>query len=228
MLAPAERSEFDDIVLAHKYFQEAVKLNPHEPRYQGFLASMMLADGSINKDEKLTRNGYYTLLDSIKAWPEFNLFTAGYVMSQQPANSDRYRKALEWQWQTLDVCFGEKADRNNIDFSRYMKQATVEGSKRVCWNSWIAPHNFEGFFMNMGDMLVKAGDWQTAQKIYAQAKLSPTYDQWKYSEVLEGRIRDAQTNVANFNSNDPKLDKLHQRIMIATPIACMACHENGN
>jgi hypothetical protein len=79
----------------------------------------------------------------------------------------------------------------------------------------------------MGDMLVKSGDWQTAQKIYAQAKLSPTYNQWKYKDVLEQRIADAQANVAYFNSDDPKLDKLHQRIMIATPIACMACHENG-
>jgi hypothetical protein len=217
----------DDIVLAHQYFQEAVKLNPHDPRTLGFLAGHMLADGNINQDEKLTRRGYYTLLDSIKAWPEFNLFTAGYVMSRQPANSDLFHKALAWQWETLDRCFEEKVDRRNIDYAKYMKLATTEGNKRVCWNSWIAPHNFEGFFLNMGDMLVKSGDWQTAQKIYAQAKLSPTYDQWKYKDVLEQRTTDAQANVAYFNSDDPKLDKLRQRMMIATPIACMACHENG-
>jgi len=39
-----------------------------------------------------------------------------------------------------------------------MSKKTKEGKKRVCWNSWIAPHNFEGFFLNMGDMLVKSGD----------------------------------------------------------------------
>ncbi len=216
----------DDIVLGQKYFQEAVKLNPHEARYQGFLASMMLAEGSINQDEKLTRDGYYRLLDAVKAWPEFNLFTAGYVMSQQPAHSERYQKAIAWQWETLDRCAGEKIDRNNPDFSRFMHQATTEGPRRVCWNSWIAPHNFEGFFMNMGDMLVKEGDWQMARKIYAQAKLSPTYGQWKYKDVLEQRIVGAQANVVSFNSNDPKLDKLHQRIMIDTPVACMACHES--
>jgi len=59
--------------------------------------------------------------------------------------------------------------------------------KRVCWNSWIAPHNFEGFFLNLGDMLVKAGDWQTAQKIYANAKLPKEYATWKYQAVLEER-----------------------------------------
>ena len=216
----------DDAVLAHKYFQEAVKLNPDEPRYLGFLASSTLADANIHNDEQLTRRGYYTLLDAIDAWPEFNLFTAGYVMSRQPPDSKRFKQALEWQWQTLDLCFGEPVDRRNIEYAKYMALATTEGKKRACWNSWIAPHNFEGFFLNMGDMLVKAGDWQTAQKIYATAKFSPTYGQWKFSHVLEQRIKNALANVTHFRGSDLKGDKTHQRIMIATPFACMGCHQN--
>jgi hypothetical protein len=39
------------------------------------------------QDEKLTYQGYFMLLDAIKAWPEFNLFTAGFVMSRLPADS---------------------------------------------------------------------------------------------------------------------------------------------
>lgn len=217
----------DDVKLAHKYFQDAVNLNPHDPRTLGFLAGFMLADGSISKDEKLTRRGYFTLLDSIKAWPQFNLFTAGYVMSDQPAGTNRFQQALEWQWRTLDLCFGEKVDRHNIDYARYMRLATTEGKNRVCWDSTIAPHNFEGFFLNMGDMLVKSGDWQTGQNIYAEAKLSPTYGQWKYRDVLEHRIQYARENVAYFNSDDEKRDKVNQRIMIATPFACVVCHENS-
>jgi len=216
----------DDAVLAHKYFQEASRLDPAEARYRGFLASSMLADGNIHKDEQLTRRGYYALLDSIDAWPEFNLFTAGYVLSRQAADSQRFKQALEWQWQTLDLCAGEKIDRSAFDYGRYMALATTAGPKRVCWNSWIAPHNFEGFFLNMGDMLVKAGDWQSAQKIYAAAYLSPTFAQWKYRNVLELRIRDAEANVALFSSSDRSYDKTHERIMIATPFACMGCHQD--
>jgi hypothetical protein len=106
-----------------------------------------------------------------------------------------------------------------------MAMETTEGPKRACWNSWIAPHNFEGFFMNMGDMLVKAGEWQTAQIIYADAKLSATYDQWKFRDVLEERIAAAQVNVTVFNESAPGADKSRQRMMIATPFACMACHQ---
>jgi hypothetical protein len=224
-LEKAPASITDDAVLAHKYFREANRLDPTEARYLGFLAGSMLADGALHRDEQLTRRGYFTLRDSVNAWPEFNLFTAGYVMSRQPPASDRFKQALEWQWQTLDLCVGENVDRRKFDYARYMALATTAGPKRVCWNSWIAPHNFEGFFLNMGDMLVKSGDWQTAQQIYAAARLSETYSQWKYREVLERRIADAQANVEFFNRTDPSLDRRSQRIMISTPFSCMGCHQ---
>lgn len=105
-------------------------------------------------------------------------------MSGLPVESSRYQEAPGYQWRTLDECVGEKVDRREPSFKAYMRLATTEGRKRVCWNSWIAPHNFEGFFLNIGDMLVKAGDWQTAQKVYANARLSPTYGDWKFKPQL--------------------------------------------
>jgi len=213
----------DDMMLSRRYFQEAVKLDPSDARYLGFLAGNTLAEGNLHKDEKLTREGYFMLLDSIKAWPEFNLFTGGYIMSRLPADSPRFREGLEWQWRTLDECIEGKIDRANPDYSKYMAKETREGKKRPCWNSWIAPHNFEGFFLNMGDMLVKSGDWQTAQKIYANAKLSKEYASWKYQVTLDDRINQAQANVALFSAANetPKA-----RIMINSEFSCTGCHQN--
>ncbi|MDR4479576.1 MAG: hypothetical protein R3B37_07520 [Nitrospira sp.] len=212
----------DDTMLARRYFQEAVKLDPSDARYLGFLAGHTLAEGTLHKDEKLTREGYFMLLSSIKAWPEFNLFTGGYVVSRLPADSPRFREGLEWQWRTLDECTQARFDRTNPDYSEYMALETREGKKRACWNSWIAPHNFEGFFLNMGDMLVKSGDWHTAQKIYANAKLSKEYTTWKYQAVLDDRIKQAPDNVLLFNAphETPKA-----RIMINSEFSCMACHQ---
>jgi hypothetical protein len=212
----------DDTMLARRYFQEAVKLDPSDARYLGFLAGHTIAEGHLHKDEQLTREGYFMLLDSIRAWPEFNLFTGGYVMSRLPADSPKFREGLEWQWRTLDECIEGKIDRANPDYSQYMSLETREGKKRACWNSWIAPHNFEGFFLNMGDMLVKSGDWQTAQKIYANAKLSKEYASWKYQAVLDDRIKHAQANVAWFNASNgtPKAS-----IMINSEFSCTACHQ---
>ena len=140
----------DDMMLSRRYFQEAVKLDPSDARYLGFLAGNTLAEGNLHKDEKLTHEGYFMLLDSIKAWPEFNLFTGGYIMSRLPADSPRFREGLEWQWRTLDECIEGKIDRANPDYSKYMAKETREGKRRPCWNSWIAPHNFEGFFTQHG------------------------------------------------------------------------------
>lgn len=83
----------DHIVLSRKYFAEAVRLAPDDWRFKGFLAGMEMAEGSVHGDEKLTRLGYFDLKMAIKGWPEFNLFTAGYVMSRLPVGESRYAEA---------------------------------------------------------------------------------------------------------------------------------------
>jgi hypothetical protein len=217
----------DDTAVARRYFQEAVKLDPSDARTRGFLAGHTLIEGTLHKDEKLTREGYFMMLDAVKAWPEFNMFTGGFVFSRLPADTPQFKQGLDWQWQTLDLCIGGKLDRANPDYSPYMKLETTEGKKRACWNSWIAPHNFEGFFLNMGDMLVKSGDWQTAQKIYANAKLPKSYATWKYQDVLDDRIARAEANVAAFKTPpDARSGEANVTpLMIDSQFACMACHQ---
>ena len=221
--APPDPSVTDDAVLARKYFEEAVRLNPREARYLGFYASLLMTEGSIHKDQKLQRKGYYTMLDAVAAWPEFNYFTAGYGFSAQPRASERFREGLEYQWLTLDLCVEEKVDRANPDFAKYMRLETKEGPKRVCWNSWIAPHNFEGFFLNFGDMLVKAGDPETAVKIYGNARRTPEYANWAYREVLEDRIRNAPQYVVAFQQENPAPGA--PTLMVRSRFACVGCHQ---
>src|SRR5262245_61016856 len=113
--APATIS--DDAALPRKYLEDANRTHPTEPRHIGFVAGSTMAEGSIHKDDRLVRRGYFTLMDSIDAWPEFNLFTGGYVLSRRPPDSSFFRQALDWQWQTLDLCVGEKVDRRNLDYA---------------------------------------------------------------------------------------------------------------
>ena len=213
----------DHAVLARRYFGESVQLDPGDARILGFYGSLLLAEGKIHQDETLTRRGYYTLRDAIDAWPEFNYFTAGYAMSQLPYDSRRYAEALDFQWRNLDVCAGRKIDRQHPSYGEFMVNETKQGPKRVCWNSWIAPHNFEGFFLNMGDMLVKAGQVETATRIYAMARLTRDYPAWKYRDVLEARVRDAQRNVVLFRATD--LPGGQSQIMVQSRFACAGCHE---
>ncbi len=216
-------SIIDDAVLARWYFEEAHNLNPKDPRIKGFLADAMLTLGFIGKDEKKNREGYFLGLDAIEQWPEFNLFTMGYIMSTKPSDHPQFKEALQWQWQTLDLCAKTKVDRKNPDYSPYMKNEEDDRLVRkrsACWNSWIAPHNFEGFFLNMGDMLMKAGEIDTAVAIYNNARLSSTFEQWPYRNFLEQRLvvaRVARERIPEIFAPKP--------MMAESSFSCMACHQ---
>lgn len=216
----------DDIVLSHKYFAEAVRLAPNDARFLGFLGGMQLAEGSLHGDEKLKRRGYFTLKESTEAWPEFNLFTMGYTLSRLPHTDEKFADAVEYQWETLDLCAEEPVNRKTAEFAPYMAKETQKGNKRACWNSWIAPHNFEGFFLNMGDMIVKQGDPATARRVYADAKLSKTYESWPYKDVLQERIAQADENVALFRQ-PPAPGEPRRTLMIHSAFSCMGCHQGS-
>ena len=65
-------------------------------------------------------------------------------------------------WLNLEACAGEALMRDDWDYGPVMAQATTEGELRTCWNTPLVPHNFEGFFLAMGDVLTKAGDVENA------------------------------------------------------------------
>lgn len=219
----------DDAVLARSYFQRAANRMPDDARYQGFLASAMLAEAGIQHDPELKQEAALTMQRAIKAWPAFNLFTAGYVMSSLDAANPGFQRALAWQWSNLDVCARESVDRHHPDIARLATRIEAlpadTRDRRACNESAIAPHNQEGFFLNMGDMLVKSGNWQTARIIYAAAKSSPGYASWPFRLELEQRIIDAPTNVVNFNAVVQPGRKPPARMMLNSTFACMACHQ---
>jgi hypothetical protein len=213
----------NEIILSKKYFSDAVELDSNDARYLGFLSDSQIVEGDIFHDERQQTHGYFKLKRAIQAWPEFNYFTGGYIMSVKPTNSERFKEGLAWQWAALDLCAQTKINRQNPDFSPYMKLATQQGPKRACWNSWIAPYNFEGFFLNMGDMLVKSGDWQTAVKIYRNATLANNYSSWPYRKLLEERINNAKANVKNFQNDRLSPSK---STLFNTGYGCVACHQS--
>jgi len=213
----------NEIILSKKYFSDAVELDPTDARYQGFLGDTMLIEGQIFNDQQEQVRGYYQLKRAIAMWPQFNYFAAGYPMSTPDAHSERFRQALDWQWLTLDLCSGAHLDKDHPDFSPYMSSETQQGPMRACWNSWIAPHNFEGFFMNMGDMLVKSGEPDTAVRIYNNARLSKTYQSWPFKDMLEKRIKNANANVHHFQQADGHTPDTS--MLINSGYGCVICHQ---
>lgn len=211
----------DEIILAKKYFSDAIHLDPKNAIYEGFLGDAELVEGQIFQDKRQEVRGYFILQRAIAKWPQFNYFTAGYPLSTLAQDSQYFKEGLEWQWRTLDLCAKQKINRKNPDFSAFMYQETQVGAERACWNSWIAPYNFEGFFLNMGDMLVKSGDWQTAILIYQNAKLAKNYASWPFREMLEQRILSAQQNVTYFQDSK----EIKHTILFNSGHGCTVCHQ---
>jgi hypothetical protein len=121
-------------------------------------------------------------------------------------------------WDNLDACYGEKVDRKNFDIKKYLNQLTTTGKKSTCWNTWIAPHNLEGFLLIMGDALVKKGELETALNLYRNAQVPKEYDTWDYKNLLEERIATTEAAIAA-KTAQPKLK-------FAPIPSCMICHQD--
>ena len=207
-------------ILAEKYLLEAQRLAPHDARIPGWLGSVQLALGKIDQNEKLMRTGYFSLRDGVRKFPEFNAFTLGYALSRLPATDPKYLEAVDSMWQSLAHC--RQLNPGSVDGGRFLSSPDAPGANRACWNGPKAPHNIEGFFLNFGDMLVKAGDVALARKLYRYAELSPTYNEWPYRTVLEAHSQQAEARAVLFRDGDDSNDPV---MMIDSAHDCMACHQ---
>jgi tetratricopeptide (TPR) repeat protein len=227
-LTEAEASVTEHISLSRRYFSEANQMNPHDPRILGFLADLTLAEGSQFNNKKQQTQGFFIGLKSIRKWPQFNKFTLGYILSNLDTTDKNFTKGLEWQYQTIDDCACEKNTRKT-DYSEAIekiKKSTSPMIHRACWNTWIAPHNWEGFCLNWGDMLVKAGKTEEAVKIYNLARKSDSYNEWPFKTELENRIQHVEQNVKDFNApiNNTQLHRQNV-IMFNSIMSCTGCHQ---
>ncbi len=204
----------DHLVLAEHYFEEAYRLHPDDHRIIGWLGSVRLPLGAIRQDEALAGEGARLLEEGVHRYPAFNLFTSAFVRSSLPASDPRFRDAMQQLWRNIDTCSGTRADSSRT-------AEVYELARRAdpaCANSDKAPHNFEGFVLNLGDMLVKAGQPDSAIAVYARARLAPTYAAWPYREVLEARIRNARETAGRVQRGEPA------PMMSGSAYSCAGCH----
>lgn len=216
---------------AEHAFDIANALAPYEPRLLGFLGYSRISLGITTQNYPLLIQGLDNVARSVELWPEWAHFGAAYGIDVAASfNTPAFEQALSHYWDNLDVCANVTVDRSNPDFFSYLIQETLEGPDRACWDSWIAPYNFEGFFLVMGDALVKAGQTNIALIIYNNAKLAKNYDSWPFRPLLESRITNVILNVDKFRkavipgqTNDPISTQIS-----ATAISCGICHQGDS
>jgi tetratricopeptide (TPR) repeat protein len=204
-------------------FQTAYEKNPDDDRVGCFLGVTLMNAGRATRNDELTQQGVAVLDQAVQAWPEFNLFCVGLAYDHLPASHPDFARAVDAAFETMDVCYGGPIDRDNPDISPYLDQATDEGIKRVCWNDWIAPHNWEGFYMWMGDILVKQGRIDAALVAYNNSTLSTDYANWPYRSLLEERLdSDLEAKAALYQDDDPANDPPFAGEEVSR--SCAVCH----
>lgn len=216
--------------LALNYFGEAVLLNKNDPRLLGFKAGFMLANGSRHDDDRLRTKGYFMGKKAIRQWPSFNLFSIGYVMSGIAHTKDRYDEAVAFQWRNLEECLCREINGDNPtldDIGEIPDRVAGDYKKsRACTNSWIAPHNVEGFLLNLGDMLVKQGNTNAAEEVYHSIRQVDAFEEWPYRQELSKRLENLEANVEKFRRPAQTL-KDNRQVFIRTTYGCMGCHQKS-
>lgn len=222
----------DNLTIAIKYFKEAKKLNPKDYRIDGWLSGAQMAEASIHNDKIDQVKAYFKGLEAIDNYPEFNYFSIGYVFSNFDWNDEKFQDAISWYYKSMDLAYHTKVNRENPIIDNYLhleQHETNKNLKKAVWNSKIAPHNVEGFYLNFGDFLVKNNELEKAKIIYNNAKKISSYNTWQYKNILESRLKNINENVNKFRKNIKNGEKLTKNIinnnMIFHSYNCSVCHQ---
>lgn len=206
----------EHVVLAEHYFEQAHRLAPEDHRILGWLGSVRLPLGAVRQDDALREEGDRLLREAVRRHPQFNHFTAAFVRASLPASDPKFNEALEGMWRNIEACSGSApgaVEGGNVNVYELAQRAHA-----VCANTEEAPHNFEGFILTLGDMLMKAGKEEQAIGVYERAKLAPTYTAWPYRELLEKRMHDAPETARRVRNGEPA------PMVPGSAYSCMACH----
>jgi hypothetical protein len=174
----------------------------------------------------LIAQGDQMLNYSVYQFPEFNNFNRWAAHNSDPTASKSFQAALDSLWQAIDTCAGATVDRTNPDLGPYLSLRTSAGRKGACWpENAMAPHSFEGFMLNLGNGLVKAGQVDAAKVVYANAHYASNYASWPYRSVLESIAgSDLTARAAFYNDNNPSNDP-----PLAVPNrSCVYCHATAS
>ena len=227
---PIPPTVIDQLTLADYYLGQAAHLSPGDARITGFQASARMALGSVHGDERWKRMGYFELRDAIGEYPEFNLFVLSATMIQLPQGDPGLVEAEDAIWKNLDACLDHQVDRDHLERLDGELRAGQSGpaeSKRfrACFNSDRAPHNVEGFFLHLGDVLSKRQQPTRARVAYGLAKSSTSYATWPHAIVLEERLKNLDARTAQFRAAKTVAEE--PELTARAGYFCVSCHQRA-
>lgn len=206
----------ENLMLSQRWFETAARLDPTDARIGGWLGSAKLPLGRLMDDGELVAAAELELQRAVESYPAFNHFTAGYALSTAPPDSRDFQTALTHMRMSISHCSGVAPEEDKPTADLYQSAMIADSA---CANSDKAPFNYQGFFLNLGDMLVRNGQPEQALAAYRRADEAPGSDLWPYREVLRQRLAAVAQDQFVAGATAP--------MMSSSAYACAACHATG-
>jgi hypothetical protein len=171
-------------------------------------------------------NTHMKILANSEIWPEFAAFMQGWILAAMLEPGDEFYATDHLGYMfMLDQCAGFRLP-DAVKFNKFMHSVYSVKSltKPECYNNTIAPHSIEGTLLSMGDSWVKEGKFDYARTWYNNAKTSPTYDDWKYKDLLEDRLARLDYFQSKFVADSGNLDVEEPAMSYQSVISCGLCH----
>lgn len=215
--------------LAEDLLLKAQALDPTSRVAVGFGTAMTLTRGIFEDDPELFEKGYQQLLDNTAADPNFHGFIQGWAVSAMISPDDpRYADAYAGHYATLDACLGFNIPRDNLSPPPFIFGLLAQRAMATdtgCYNTDIVPHNIEATFLAIGDMYLKDSQIDRAAEAYEAVKTLPSYETWKFQDVLDERLNNLEALSEKFKVDSGKfLGVIEPAMSLQSQIACTSCH----
>jgi hypothetical protein len=216
------QSAADDLTLARTMidrFRKAQALLPNDDRAPAFGGLAKVIIGKATSDSGMRSEGLSDIDHGIEIFPVYSEFLRALASAESPAGSDDFAAVLPHMEKAVDAC-AVKDSRGNFKYA----EGPLPSAQRACNDDGLVPHVWEGFFINYGDLLLKAGKGaDAARSAYEAAKLAPRFDKWPFAPALQDRIDHAADRAALYAdshaTNDPKIWMQDGHI-------CTGCHQD--
>lgn len=211
------------LISANFYLEKSLEQNQKDDRIYGWNGAALFSLGLAFKDKKLVDKGYNSLIEGIRRNPHYNYNAAAIVLSGLDRDHPLFKESIHFFWKNIDVCINQKMDRQNPDIKPHFPKVFPSDNYKFCWNTDKAPYSFEGRYLFMGDALVKNGQPDIAKKVYAFSKVSPSYNNWYFKNILEERILNADKYAQMYLSSEKEI---REQVPFAknSSFSCVLCH----
>jgi hypothetical protein len=201
-------------------FRKAQSMLRNDDRAPAFGGLAKVVIGNIVSDAHMRSEGMSDIDEGIAIFPAYSHFLRALASAESPAESDDFASVVPHMQAVLDLC-GAKTDAAGK--ALYL-EGPLPSPLRVCNDDGMVPHVWEGFLLNYGDLLLKAGKGaDAARAMYEGAKLAPRFAKWPFGSALQERIDQADERAALYAdsdaANDPKLWMQDGHI-------CTGCHQD--